>query len=98
MNILRYIFQLSLNVKKPLRTGIKMTPYQQSFEINIGLQSFVVNFVGANRQFAFLEISLVYDKSDQHKTTYDSYNTEVAVQKIKSLKIPNTSSTYPITN
>ena len=34
-----------------------MTPYQQSFEINVGLQSLVVDFVGANRQFAYLELS-----------------------------------------
>ena len=70
----------------------------QSFDINVGLQSLVVNFVGANRQFTFLELSLVYDKSDQHKTIYDSYNLEVTTQKIKSLKIENASSTYALTN
>ena len=75
-----------------------MTPYQQSFEINVGSQSLVVYFVGANRQFAFLELSLVYDKSDQHKTIYYSYNVEVATQKIKSLKNGNASSTYALTN
>ena len=59
-----------------------MTPYQQSFEINVESQSLVFNFVGANRQLAFLELSLVYDKSDHHKTIYYSYNVEV-VEKIK---------------
>ena len=58
-----------------------MAPYQQSFEINVGSQNLVVNFVGANGQFAFLELSLFYDKNDQHKTIYDSYNVEVATQK-----------------
>ena len=43
-----------------------MTPYQQSIEINVSTQSIYVNFVGANRQFAFCEVSLVYDKKDQH--------------------------------
>ena len=71
-----------------------MTPYQQWFEINVGSQSLVVNFVGTERQFAFLEFSLVYNKSDQHKTIYDSYNVEVATQKKKSLKIRNASSAY----
>ena len=75
-----------------------MTPYKQSFEINIRSYSLVVNFVGTYRQFAFLELSLVYNKSSQHKTIYDSYNVEVATQKIKSLKIGNTSSTYTLTN
>ena len=74
-----------------------MTPYQQSFEINVGLQSLVVDFVGANRQFAFLELSLVYDKNDQHKIIYDSCNVEVATLKMKSLKIGNASSTYMLT-
>ena len=75
-----------------------MTPYQQPFEINVGSQSLVVNFVGANRQIEFPELSLVYDKSDQHKTMYDSYNVEVATQKIRSLKLGNASSTYALTN
>ena len=74
------------------------TPYQQSFEINVGSQSLVVNFVGANRQFAFLKSSIVYNKSDPHKTIYDNYNVEVATQKIKSLRIGNLSSTYALTN
>ena len=75
-----------------------MTPYQQSFEINVGLQSLVVDFVGANRQFAFLELSLVYYKNEQHKIIYDSCNVEVAALKMKSLKIGNASSTYALTN
>ena len=75
-----------------------MTPYQQSFKINVGSQSLVVTFVGAIGQFAFLELSLVYDKSDQHKTIYDRYNVEVATQKVKSLKIGNASSAYALTN
>ena len=75
-----------------------MTPYQQSFEINVGSQSLVVNFVGANRQFVFLELLLVYNKSDQHKAIYDSYSLEVATQKIKSLIIGNALSTYSLKN
>ena len=91
-------FNSALTSKKALRTGIKIAPYQQSFEINVGSQSLVVNFVGANRQFAFLKLSIVYDKSDPHKTIYDNYNVEVATQKIKSLRIGNLSSTYALTN
>ena len=72
---------------------MKMTPYPQSFETNIGLQSLVVNFVGANRQFAFLELSLVSGKSDPHITIYDSYNLEISNQIIKSLNIENVLST-----
>ena len=49
-------------------TGIKPTPYQKSFELVTGTQSRVVSFQGANKQFSFLSISLVYDKSDQHRS------------------------------
>ena len=75
-----------------------MKPYQQSFQINVGTQSLNINFTGANRQFVFLEVSLVCSKRDQHKTCYSRYNLEVAAQKIKSLKIGNASSTYALTN
>ena len=75
-------FNSTLRSKKALRTGIQMMPYQQPFEINVSTQS-----IGVNRQFSFLDVSLVYDKNDQHKTIYDSYNVEVAAQKIKSLRI-----------
>ena len=42
-----------------LRTGIKETPYQKLCELNTGIQSFIVDFRGADKQFSFLEISLV---------------------------------------
>ena len=58
-----------------LRTGIKPTPYQNSFRLVTGTRSRVVNFTAANKQFSFLAISLVYDRSDQHGSIYDSYNT-----------------------
>ena len=57
-------FNAILKSKKALRTGIQMTPYQRSSEINVGTQSINAGFIGANRQFSFLEVSLVHDKSD----------------------------------
>lgn len=43
---------------------IKETLYQKSYKINTGVQSFTVDFRDANKDFSFLEMSLVYDKSD----------------------------------
>ena len=80
-----------------LRTGVQFSAYQQSFEVNISTQSVNVNFQVANRQFAWIEISLVYDRSDQHQTVYDNYNTELAATKIQSLKSENVSTTYSLT-
>ena len=72
--------------------------YQQSFEINTCTQSINVNFVSTNRQFAFLEVSSGYDKIEQHKTIYNSYNAEIAAAKMQSLKTENASITYALTN
>lgn len=76
-----------------LRMGIKLTPYQ-----NTGVQSYVTGFRVAAKQFSFLELSsvlsLVYNKSGQHKIIYDSYNIEQASTKIRSLNLENPSNTY----
>ena len=50
------------------------TPIQKTYEIKQGSDSLNVEFLGANRQFDWIEISIVSDKSDKHTTTYDSYN------------------------
>lgn len=46
--------------------GKQKTPYQKTYEIKAGLQEFTVDFKGCNRQFARLEVSLVYNKSNKH--------------------------------
>ena len=48
----------ALQSKRVHRTGIKPTPYQKSYEVNVGTQSNVVEFKGVNKQFPFLEISI----------------------------------------
>ena len=66
----------------------------KSFELVVGTESEVVNLQAANKQFSSLTISLVYDKSDQHRSVYDSYNTELGSTKIKSVELKNASNTY----
>ena len=75
----------AIQSKRVIRTGIKPTPYQKSYEVNVGTQSNVAEFKGVNKQFSFLEISLVYDKSEQHNSVYDSYNAELAATHITSV-------------
>ena len=77
-----------------LRTGLKLFLYQKSYEIVAGGQSKTFTFTNAFKQFEFLEISLVFDKSDQHLNIYDSYNAEVAATNIKTIKLQNASNTY----
>ena len=83
---------------RALRTGIKPTPHQKSYEKNTGFQSFVVHCRGANKQIFLLSISLVYDKSDQHNTMFDSYNIEVATNKIRSITLENAANTCSVFN
>ena len=75
-------FNAILCSKKVLRTGVQFSPYQQSFEVNIGTQTINVNFQGTNKQFAWLEISLIYDKSHQHQTIYYSCGAELGATQI----------------
>ena len=77
-----------------LRTGIRKTPLQKSYELVRGAQSKTITFNNAFKQFSFLEISLVFDRSNHHSSIYDSYNAEVATTHIKTIKLQNDSNTY----
>ena len=86
-----------LRSETALREGVLLSPYQQLFEINTGAQTYTCTFKGVQRQFDWLEISIVYDKSFQHATIYDSYDLELASKIIKTIKFENTSTTYSLT-
>lgn len=51
-----------------------------------------------NKEFSFLYVSLVYNKSDQHNTAFDSYNIELPVTKIKMLTLENAANIYSVFN
>ena len=95
-NILAYLNTI-LRSRSALRTGVILSSYQQSFEINVLTQSLKVNFRGLNKQIEWLEISLVFDKSDQHQTDYDSYDVELAAKYVQLLALENASTTYNLT-
>ena len=84
--------------KKVLRMGTQKTPMQKTYEINMDQGSIEVEFLRANRQFDWLEISLVHDKSDKHTTIYDSYNREMAAENIRFLHLTNFTEVYSLTN
>ena len=52
-----------LRSETALRQGVLPAPYQQEFEVGVGTQSYTCTFKGAQRQFDWLEISVVYDRS-----------------------------------
>ena len=87
----RQYLETILFSSKVLRMGIQKTPYQKTYKLQTGLQDFTVDFQGANRQFDWIETSLVCDKSDQHLTLYDSCNIECEANMIKSLEFANNS-------
>ena len=62
------------------------------------LQDFTVDIQGCNRQFDWLEISLVYDKIDKHLTLYDGYNDEFTAPMIKSDDLANILENYNLTD
>ena len=83
--------------KKIIRVGTQKTILQKTYEINVGQDSLYIDFLGVNRQFDWLEISLIYDKIDKHTTIYNSYNHESAA-KLKTLKFSNFTEIYRLTN
>ena len=76
-NLRRYLETIMVS-KKILRMGAQKTPIQKTYEINVGQGSLNIDFLGSKKQFDWIELSLVYDKSDKHTTIYDSYNVEKA--------------------
>ena len=78
--------------------GAQKTPLQKTCEISTGTDSLHVEFLGSNRQFDWLEISIVPDKSDKHTTIYDSYNWELASKEMKTLKLTNFTKVYSLKN
>ena len=84
--------------KKIIRMGAQKIPIQKTYEMKKGSDSLNIEFLGANRQFDWIEISIVNDKSDKHTTTYGSDNRELAAQNIKTLKLSNFTEIYSLTN
>ena len=78
--------------------GVQKTPIQKADEIQKGSDLLNVEFLGANRQFDWIEISIVLDKSDKYTTTYDSHNREMAAELIKTLRLSNFTEFYSLTN
>ena len=74
--------------------GIQKTPYQKTYELPAGWQEFTVVFKDCDRQFDWLEISLLYDKNDKDLTLYYSYNVECVARMLKSVELSNISDAY----
>ena len=55
-----------------LRTGAQKTPIQKTYKINTGSDSLNIEFLGSNRQFDWMEIFIMPDKSNKPTTIYDS--------------------------
>ena len=89
-NFRQYLETIML-LSKVLRMGIQKTPYQKTYELQMGPEEFTVDFKGCKRQSDWLEISLVYDKSDKHLTIYNSYTAECTAKMINV----SSSQTFP---
>ena len=92
-NYRAYLEEIMIS-NKVLRTGIKKTSYQNTYELIRGAQSRTITFESSNKQFSFSEISLIFYSSYQHKSIYDSYNAEVALTTVSSIRLENASNTY----
>ena len=80
---LRQCLETIMVSKKILRMRTQKTPIQKTYKINVGQDSLDIDFLETNRQFDWIELCLVYDKSDKHTTIYNIYNVEMASKIIK---------------
>ena len=85
-------------VSKKIIMGAQKKPIQKTYEIKTGSDSLNVEFLGANHQFDWIEISIVNNKSDKHTAIYDSYNRVLASQNIKTVQLSNFTEIYSLTN
>ena len=95
-NLLAY-FNAILRSRSALRIGVILLTYQQSFEINTGTHSLNFNFCGLHKQIEWLEISFIFDKSNQHQTVYHRYDVELAAKYVQLFALENASATYSLT-
>ena len=86
--------------KKNTKNGGSKIPIQKTCKINVGRDSLDIDFFGANRQFGWIKVSLVHNKSDKHTSICDSYNTEIVSKNKtkKSVRFTNFTGTYSLTN
>ena len=79
--------ETSLILKKVFQMDVQKTPYQKLFEQGVDVENYSVAFLATNRQFDWLCISLVFDKSDKQATIYNNYNHKTASISIQSIEI-----------
>ena len=78
----RQYLEIIMLSSKVLKMEIQKTPYQKTYELPAGSQEFTMDFKVCERQFDWLEISLLYDKSDEQLAIDHSYNAECAARMI----------------
>ena len=85
----RQYLETTVLSKKILKMGTQKILIQDTYKINVDQDSLDIDFLGANRQFDWARLSLVYNKSNKHTIMYNIYNIEMASKIIKSVKLTN---------
>ena len=85
--------ELAMVSENLLRPGIRKIPLQKSYELVAGTQSKTITFNNAFKQFFFFR-NFISFRQNHHLSICNSYNSEVAATKIKTIKLQNASNTY----
>ena len=89
---------MTLLLKKAYRMRLQKCLLWKSYKLCVGSKSYTTDFVTANRQFDWLEISLVYKKREHKALIYGNYNVKLIVKKLGKVKIGNFTNTYSISS
>ena len=94
-NFRQYIERIMVS-KKILTMGIQKTA--KTYEISIGSGSLTVEFYGSNRQFDWLELLLVYKKSNNILQYTTAIMLNPRQKKKKNVSLQNFAKAYGLTN
>ena len=92
-DLYKQYLETALLSKKVFRTGLQKSLLKKSYELASGLQFYARIFEAAQRQFDWLEISLVLVT-----TIFDSYNAELVSTVLDKVKAENITNIYNVAN
>lgn len=84
--------------EKVYRTRLEKSLLKKFYKLASDSQFHTINLDTVNRQFYCQEISLVFDKSNQNASTFDSYNAELTSRILGAVKVENITNKYSVAN
>ena len=90
--------QTNLLSKSVFRTGLQKLLLKKSYELASSSHFYRKCFDDANKQYDWLDTSLVFHKNDQNTTIFENCKTEFKSTFLRKAKVENITNTYSVAN